>query len=195
MNNSNNQLSPAQEHELVRRFRKNARKQLHELKRTYKAASRSDDAEAVHDLRVATRRLQTILDLAACSDSKKDAGQLKKKLKKLRHTLSVKRDTDVLTRTMRSRAAGAASAARRRLWNQAARETRAEGERAARESRRWLRGQKLSELVSGIRKIVNDRINDGFSSRDLANRRASHPAEMEASCPANLDWRRFIENP
>jgi CHAD domain-containing protein len=140
---------------------------VRELKKTYKAASRTGDAEAVHDLRVATRRLQTILDLATVADAKNDVERLKKKLKKLRHVLSVKRDTDVLAQTMRSRAAGAASAARRSLWDQAARETRAEGEKAAGESQRWLRKQKMSKFTARIMKIVSSRVNNGFSSRDL----------------------------
>jgi CHAD domain-containing protein len=167
MNNANVEFSPTQEREVPRRLKKYARQQVRKLRQTYKAAKRSQDPEVVHDLRVLTRRLQTMLDLATLSDSN-GASPLKKKLRKLRHVLSLRRDTDVLGHAMRSRGTRAASAARRRLWNRAARKTREEGGQADKQSRRWLRRHKIGKLASGIKEIVADRLDDGFSSRDLA---------------------------
>jgi CHAD domain-containing protein len=160
-------LSPAREREVARRFKKHVRKQVRKLRRTYTAASSTNDAQAVHDLRVATRRLQTVLDLATFSKPKKSARKARKELKQLRHVLSVRRDTDVLAATMRSRATRAASAHRTRLWNRAARETRGEGERAARKSERWLKSYKVSRLAARIKKIAAGSLNDGFSSSAL----------------------------
>lgn len=161
-------LSPAREREVARRFKKHVRKQVRELRRTYAVASRSNDAEAVHDLRVATRRLQTILELATFPKPEKSARKARKKLKQLRHVLSARRDIDVLAETMRSRANRAASAHRRSLWNRAARETGREGEREARKSKRWLKSFKVSRLADEIEKIVAGHLNDGFSSTVLS---------------------------
>lgn len=158
---------PAREREVARRFKKLVRKQVRNLRRTYNAASRSNDPEAVHDLRVATRRLQTALELATFPEPKKGARKARKKLKQLRHVLSARRDIDVLAQTMRSRANQAASAHRRRLWNRAARETRMEGEREVKTTKRWLNSFKVNKLAGDIKKIVDGRLNDGFSSRTL----------------------------
>ncbi|HEY2107035.1 MAG TPA: CHAD domain-containing protein [Candidatus Binataceae bacterium] len=179
---------------MVRRFRKHVRQQVRKLKRTYAAAAHGNDKEAVHDLRVATRRLQTILELATFSKPMKSARKARKRLKQLRHVLSARRDIDVLVQTMRSRARTAASAHRRRLWNRAARETRNQGQREAKKTRRWLKSFKLNRLTGEIEKIVDGRLNDGFSSGTLspAMRRAQqrwNQAVREAS--AGTDSARF----
>jgi CHAD domain-containing protein len=166
-NSKTAELSRAREREVARRFKKHVRKQVRNLKRTYAAASRSNDPEAVHDLRVATRRLQTVLQLATFPKPKKRVRKARKELKQLRHLLSARRDIDVLAKTMRSRAARAAGAHRRRLWNRAARETGREGEREAKKSKRWLKSFKVSRLAAEIEKIVAGRLNDGFSSSAL----------------------------
>jgi hypothetical protein len=112
--------SSISERDLNRRLIKFTGKQLRKLKTTYQTAAHGNDADAVHDLRVATRRLQTILDFAIFPKPEKRARNARKNLKKLRHALSVRRDTDVLTARMRSLAASAASTSRKRLWNRAA---------------------------------------------------------------------------
>lgn len=153
--------------EVARRFRKHARKQIHKLKRTYATASRRNDKDAVHDLRVATRRLQTILELATFPKPGKTARKARKQLKQLRHVLSRRRDFDVLAQTMRSRASHSASAQRRRLWNRAARDTGNLGQLEAKQSKRWLKSFKLKKLAAEIDKIVDASLNNGFSSATL----------------------------
>jgi len=166
MNNSNGDSSAVRQRELPRQFKKQARKQVHKLKRTYRAALSTGDADSVHDLRVVTRRLQTILDLATFPDPSKTATKARKRLRKLRHALNVRRDTDVLASAMRSRSARASSGHRRKLWNQAARETHMEGERAAKKSGRWLKRHKLSRIAPLIGKVVAKRLEGGGLSVD-----------------------------
>ncbi len=57
---------------------------------------RGDDADAVHDLRVATRRLQQLLDLMFAAPRSGEIRKLLKRLKRCRSALSEVRNCDVL---------------------------------------------------------------------------------------------------
>ena len=67
-----------------------------ELRTLVTPAIRENDAEAIHDARVATRRLSAALDLLEPVVSPKRLKAFAKTLKKLRRTLGELRDTDVL---------------------------------------------------------------------------------------------------
>src|SRR5579872_4041290 len=57
---------------------------------------RGDDSEAIHDLRVATRRLQQVLDLMFPAPRDRQINRLRRMLKRCRRTLSDVRNYDVL---------------------------------------------------------------------------------------------------
>lgn len=166
------------------------------MRRSYKLSVRKSDPEAVHDLRVATRRLGTVLDVVAFSAPAKAAKKTRKKLKRLRHVLSARRDIDVLLNTMQARAKQAASMRRKQLWNIAIHETRIEGAAARGQSKRWLKHFNLADLERQIRNIVRQRLKDGFSWSDLvaAARRADQKLRQAAKeARAASDSSRFHE--
>ena len=100
---------------LRRAFWRQVRKVSRRLREEYRRVLRSGSATAIHDLRVATRRLQTLVDLAALSKPSKRAAKLRKRLKSLRHTLGSRRDLDMILGKLRERARNTASARRRRI--------------------------------------------------------------------------------
>jgi CHAD domain-containing protein len=99
--------------QLGRAFTRRVRKVSRRLREEYRRALRSGSAGAIHDLRVATRRLQTLVDLAALSKPSKRGAKLRKRLKWLRHTLGTRRDVDMILGKLRERARNTASARRR----------------------------------------------------------------------------------
>jgi CHAD domain-containing protein len=100
---------------LRRAFTRRVHKVSRRLREQYGRVLSSGSASAIHDLRVATRRLQTLVDLAALSKPSKPAARLRKRLKSLRHTLGRRRDVDMILGKLRERAANTASARRRRI--------------------------------------------------------------------------------
>jgi len=189
-------LSPRRERELTQRLNDHLSKRLRDMRRSYKRSVRKSDPDAVHDLRVATRRVGTVLDVVAFSAPAKAARKTRKKLKRLRHVLSARRDLDVLLNTMQARAKQAASMRRKQLWNIAIHEIRIEGEAARRQSRRWLKHFNLADLERQIRNIVRQRLKDGFSWSDLraAARRADQKLRQAVKeARAASDSSRFHE--
>ena len=75
----------------------------HFLKKAGQVSGKADeDAEAVHQLRIWTRRAAAALRLFADVLPSKKAKWLKRKLKEIRHTAGVARDCDVLTNRLES---------------------------------------------------------------------------------------------
>jgi CHAD domain-containing protein len=111
---------------LRRAFIRGVRKVSRRLRVEYRRVLRTGSANAIHDLRVATRRLQTLVDLAALSKPSKRAAKLRKRLKQLRHTLGERRDVDMILGKLRERAANTASARRRRILRGVIRQMSAE---------------------------------------------------------------------
>ena len=146
------------EKDLQRRFTRQTRKYLRRLHVAYKQVARGYTAKAIHDLRVATRRLQTLLDVAALSKPSKSIAQLRKPLKRLRHALGRRRDIDVLLSKLRERVRTATSSRRRQLWQLAIRELRQEAKQAARETHKELKAIAERKLERRIRKVIHDQL-------------------------------------
>lgn len=72
--------------------------QLDKIRDHEKHAREGDDADAIHDMRVAARRTRTMLDVLAASQAfrRKPLQKLRKRLKRLAGKLGDVRDTDVL---------------------------------------------------------------------------------------------------
>jgi len=73
-----------------------AMKQLNRCVSLEPKVLQGDDPNAVHDLRVATRRLQQVLDLMFPSPRPREIRKLRRRLKRCRRTLSEVRNCDVL---------------------------------------------------------------------------------------------------
>ena len=170
-------LSLPRSGELTERLKDHVRKQLRKMKRTYQRSVRRSDPAAVHDLRVATRRLGTVLDVVAFCTPRKAAKKARKRLKKLRHMLSARRDIDVLLKKMQERARAAVSRRRKHLWNVVIRETRNEGETARKKSKHWLKSFDIDRLEEQIRTIVHQHLKGDFPWSDLSA--AAHHAEQK----------------
>jgi CHAD domain-containing protein len=69
--------------------------QFEALQKHLRAALASDDVEAVHKLRVTTRKLQASMDLLRIGETTKDVKRVKKLLRNLRRKLSEVRNYDV----------------------------------------------------------------------------------------------------
>lgn len=72
--------------------------QLGKIRGHEKHARQGDDADAIHDMRVAVRRTRTMLDVLSASPAfrRKPLRKLRTRLKRLAGTLGAVRDTDVL---------------------------------------------------------------------------------------------------
>src|SRR6266576_1318277 len=118
---------------LRRAFARRVRKVSRRLREEYGLVLRSGSASAIHDLRVATRRLQTLVDLAVLSEPSKSAAKLRRRLKWLRHTLGRRRDVDMTLGKLRERAANTASTQRRRVLRAVIRQITREAKQITRE--------------------------------------------------------------
>lgn len=107
-------------------------------------------ADAIHDLRVATRRLQTLIDVSARCGPSASGAKLRKREKRLRHSLGARRDLDVMREKLRRRIRDSASARRRQLlrstMRQLAPEARVQSDRMRREIKK-IGSRKLHRLV------------------------------------------------
>jgi CHAD domain-containing protein len=101
--------------ELQRAFTRRAHKLWRRLHEDHRRVLQSCSENAIHDLRVATRRLQSMVELAAFSRPNKPGAKLRKRLKRLRHTLGRRRDVDVILGKLKERVSNTASAQRRRV--------------------------------------------------------------------------------
>ena len=170
-------LRPSERPEVTERLKNHLEKQLRKMKRAYRGSVRKSDAAAVHDLRVATRRLGAVLQVVTFSNPEKVAKKASKKLKKLRRVVSAQRDIDVLLKKMQERAKEAASKRREQLWNVVICASRSESQAARRKSHLWLRSFDIDQLEKQIRKIVRKHLKDDFSWGDLGA--AAHRAEQK----------------
>ncbi len=142
---------------LQRAFARRARKVSRQLREAYRQVLRTHSATAIHDLRVATRRMQTLVDLAALSNPSKRAARLRKRLKLLRHTLGSRRDLDMILGKLRERAANTASARRRRILRWVIRQMTPEERQITRRMCRATRKRGITKLRRLTKKTVGNR--------------------------------------
>src|ERR1700751_6135003 len=85
---------------LTRRLTKYVHKQLRKLDRAYEQSLSDNKRDAVHDIRVATRRLGATLRVAGMVKSGRPFKREEKALKRLRHILSAERDNELMLEAM-----------------------------------------------------------------------------------------------
>jgi CHAD domain-containing protein len=98
-----------------KKVRELALRQLNRFMTLEPKVLRGDDPDAIHDMRVASRRLQQIMDLLYAKPRPRDIGNLRRKIRRSRRCLSTVRNCDVLIarveKSLRSR-----HAPRRESW-------------------------------------------------------------------------------
>jgi CHAD domain-containing protein len=143
---------------LNRRFTRLERKYLERIRKGPRQIVRNASPEAIHDLRVATRRLQSLLDVAVLRRENKSAAKLRKRLKRLRRVVGEKRDIDVIIGRIRRRIRDTSSKRRRSLWLAVHRFMTSEGERAAKQVRREMKRTRVDRLETKIKGVIRDQL-------------------------------------
>lgn len=103
-----------------------------------------DDSDAVHDLRVATRRLQQVLDLLFPSPRPREIRKLRRRLRRCRSSLSEVRNCDVLLERVNT------ALARKRTTHRAAR----------RAIRQYLQTRRAGQFEKALRKLTRTNLSE-----------------------------------
>lgn len=106
---------PLNDAEGVNRVQELALRQLNRFLSYEAKVLKGDDDEAVHDMRVASRRLQQVLDLLYPKPRSAQVRQLRRKIRRLRQALGEVRNCDVLLQLVR-RCLARKRSARREAW-------------------------------------------------------------------------------
>lgn len=144
--------------------------QLRELKRHYKPARKGEDPEAVHQMRVATRRLRAAL--RALGSHVRPPGRLRADLRWLARRLGAVRDHDVILALLRSQRLPAALTEERaqfaRLVGKLERRRQGELERLARALRRKRYRRLLEDLAAFAERPRAIGVGEAMAARVLA---------------------------
>lgn len=97
------------------KVRKLALRQLDRFMALEPKVLRGDDRDAIHDIRVASRRLQQILDLVYPAPRAREIRRLRRKIRRSRRALSEVRNCDVLLQRVEETVAGKRTS-RREAW-------------------------------------------------------------------------------
>ena len=134
----------------------------------------SEDADAVHDVRVATRRLQQLCAVLASAPRSKRVDRLRKGLRRVRRTLGSWRNFDVALEAVAARARATRSPRRRAAWKLVAAylEQRRLEERIR--ARRALLVRDARALPQGLREVLEKlaAAGAGNGTRDAMRARA-----------------------
>jgi CHAD domain-containing protein len=151
---------------------------VEDLRAALRRALRSWDAEAVHDARVATRRLKAAIDLLRPLLAARSAEAFAKALRRIRRTLGPLRDVDVMMRhleAMRESGPGGGGGATAEWLSRRLRERRAQLRRRA------ARGPSLRKLLAGLGAWVDlePEVRDSCHAAALLLRRVA-PGQMRS---------------
>jgi CHAD domain-containing protein len=154
--------------------------QLERLSKVAALVLASDDAEAVHDLRVVTRRLQQLLAVVSARPRPKRIARLRRRLRRVRRALGTWRNYDVTLASVGARQRATRSPRRRAVW----RVVREHLERSRLEemirARRRLLEEDLTGLVDRLRAVLVDSVGGVATENiDLAVRSRAETAWQE----------------
>jgi CHAD domain-containing protein len=137
------------------------RKRLEKFVTLFARALIETDIKTVHDLRVASRRLQQILAARAAQSPAKQAKKVRRFLRGIRQTLGALRNLDVLAQMAAEHGASAASEAARAAWMGITREI--EKQRADESSRaqQALADYDLTAFIERTKLVLNQDSADG----------------------------------
>jgi CHAD domain-containing protein len=107
--------APRSDEESGKKVREIALRQLHHFMSFEAKVLKGDDADAIHDMRVASRRLQQVLDLLYPKPRSPEYRPLRRKIRRCRQALGDVRNCDVLLDIVR-RSLARKRSARREAW-------------------------------------------------------------------------------
>lgn len=145
-----------------------ARKRLEDFAGLFARAMLEDDAKTVHDLRVASRRLQQLLRGLSASDAKKSHKKASGFLRDVRQALGPLRNLDVMSELIEARAEGATSESTRSAW--LAIKSAIEKQRAQESERvqEVLKDYDLTRFIDRTRRALESNAPAGKIDSDLA---------------------------
>jgi CHAD domain-containing protein len=146
-----------------------ANRQLAVLAATLDSLLEGEDAEAIHDLRVSTRRLQALLGVLATFPGGEAIRPLRRALRRLRSVLGEWRNCDVSLEAIAERRARAESPAETASWERIEADLRRGRADALAEGRQRIRRTIDKNLVGTITRAVEERLS---AIRPSALRRA-----------------------
>ena len=150
-------------------LREFANHQLAVLETTLGSLLDGEDPEAIHDLRVSTRRLQALLDVLATFPGGEAIRPLRRALRKLRAVLGEWRNCDVSLEAIAERRAQAESPGETASWERIDADLRRRRADALAEGRRRIRRTIDKDVVGTITRAVEERLS---AIRPTALRRA-----------------------
>lgn len=109
-------------------------------------------------MRVATRRLQTLLSVTALKRNDESVAKLRRQLKRLRRLLGEKRDIDLVVARLRARIRRTSSKQRRRVWLTALRFMTGKGVKATRSVRRKLKQINEARLERKFERAIREQL-------------------------------------
>jgi len=172
--------------QITRRLWKLSRKYAQNLGKSFRLACDGND-DGVHDLRVATRRLQAIVELLDPERRGKKAKELRRNLKALRHAVGEERDLRLFAQSARRRARRSTTPARRRVWRQIAADLAAEFTAASKHARKRLQQRAPAVLAQKIKRALQkngSKIDTGQNATAIENARWKLAASIrEAETP------------
>jgi CHAD domain-containing protein len=125
-------------------------------------------AEAVHDLRVWSRRLQEILKIIFFTNQQNGAASLIRALRRARRSLSEWRDADVLIASVGRRIRRLRHSDEQRAWEAVRADLVRRREKQIRRARRKLARRELFLVPSTLEDLLNKELLDSHSNNELA---------------------------
>ena len=134
-----------------------AAKRSRKLSKTLRIIIRTQDAEAVHDLRKATRDLQCLVDACRIRRSTHRAKGIRSDLRSWRHSLSAWRDSDVMISLVEQAQGKAHQVYERKAWPAIAERTAKQRRRAMKKVVKKADLGRIKELRTKIKRLVDRR--------------------------------------
>lgn len=144
-----------------------ARKRLQDFAALFARAMIEDDPKTVHDLRVASRRLQQLLRGLASAKSKKSSKKASNVLRKIRQALGPLRNLDVMAELINARVDSAANDKNRAAWLEIKSAIEEERELESARVQESLKDYDLTEFLDRTRRAMKDAADERANVAEL----------------------------
>ena len=153
------------------------------------AVLRGDDPDAIHDIRVASRRLQQALDLLYLKPRPRVIARLRKRLRKARRSLSVLRNCDVLLALVEKSLKRSRHKGRARAWRATQELLSQQRVRELRKAHKRLAKIRLDRFYLALRATLDEYAQTAAKDEAL---RQEFPARVQASLQQT--WQGFEDS-
>jgi CHAD domain-containing protein len=178
--------------ESLKKVQELALEQLDRLMSYEAKVLRGDDVEAIHDMRVATRRLQQVLDLLYSKPRPQEVRRIRRQIRRCRQVLGEVRNCDVLLEIVR-RSLGRKRSARREAWEALQQFIQVRRTETFAITVRKISKISLSQLYVSLKDLLlHDRLPDPAAEMSISSRAESGPSFAKDLTQAlELTWKRF----